>query len=327
VPSAEASNRVEDVRIRIGTRGSPLALAQAREVEMRLRAAHAASGDTGRLEVETRAIKTSGDRIQDRPLAEAGGKGLFTKEIEEALLAGEVDLAVHSMKDMPTELPPGLTLAAFLPREDVRDALICATAQSLAALPAGAVVATSSLRRQAQVRHLRPDLKVVQMRGNVETRLRKLAEGAADATLLAMAGLNRLGLTDRAAGPVPVEQMLPAVAQGAIGVEIRRDDTRMAGLLAPLNHEPTALAVTAERAFLAKLEGSCRMPIAALGELTTGPAGTLFAFRGMILSPDGRHCFEARREGRPEAALRLAEEAADQVIAAAGPELLRAMRA
>jgi hydroxymethylbilane synthase len=321
-----ASNPVPGVRVRIGTRGSPLALAQAREVEARLRAAHSAAQGAARLEVEIRTIKTTGDRIQDRPLAEAGGKGLFTKEIEEALLAGEVDLAVHSMKDMPTELPAGLTLAAFLPREDVRDALISAKAQSLAGLPAGAVVATASLRRQAQVRHLRPDLTVVPMRGNVETRLRKLADGAADATLLALAGLNRLGLANRAAGPVPVEEMLPAVAQGAIGVEIRSDDTRMAELLAPLNHEPTALAVTAERAFLAKLEGSCRMPIAALGELSTGPAGARFVFRGMILSPDGRHCFHARREGRPEAALRLAEDAAAEVIAAAGPNILRALR-
>jgi hydroxymethylbilane synthase len=316
---------VQGVRICIGTRGSPLALAQAREVEARLRAAHGSPRGAA-LEVDIRVIKTTGDRIQDRPLAEAGGKGLFTKEIEEALLAGDVDLAVHSMKDMPTELPEGLTLAAFLPREDVRDALISTKAQTLAALPAAAVVATSSLRRQAQVRHLRPDLKVVAMRGNVETRLRKLADGVADATLLALAGLNRLGLADRAAGPVPVEEMLPAVAQGAIGVEIRSDDTQMAELLAPLNHEPTALAVTAERAFLAKLEGSCRMPIAALGELAAGPSGARFIFRGMILSPDGRHCFHARREGRPESALRLAEDAAAEVIAAAGPDLLRTLR-
>ncbi|HXE86140.1 MAG TPA: hydroxymethylbilane synthase, partial [Hyphomicrobiaceae bacterium] len=208
---------MQAARIRIGTRGSPLALAQAREVEARLKAAHGPSagpgGAVGKLAFEVRIIKTSGDRIQDRPLAEAGGKGLFTKEIEEALLAREVEIAVHSMKDMPTVLPPGLTLAAFLPREDVRDALICAKASSLADLPGGAVVATSSLRRQAQVKHLRPDITVVSMRGNVETRLRKLAEGAADATLLAMAGLNRLGLADRAAGPVSVEEMLPAVAQ------------------------------------------------------------------------------------------------------------------
>ncbi len=309
-------------RIRIGTRGSPLALAQAREVEARLEAAHG----PGLLAFEIRVIKTTGDRIQDRPLAEAGGKGLFTKEIEEALLAGEVDIAVHSMKDMPTALPAGLTMAAFLPREDVRDALISSKAASLSDLPGGAVVATSSLRRQAQVRHLRPDLKVVPLRGNVETRLRKLAEGAADATLLALAGLNRLGLADRAAGPVPVDEMLPAVAQGAIGVEIRAGDTETAQVLAPINHELTALTVTAERVFLARLEGSCRTPIAALGELLEGPAGPRFVFRGMILSPDGRRCFRARREGRPEEALRLAEDAAAEILATAGPEFVRSLR-
>jgi hydroxymethylbilane synthase len=305
-------------KIRIGTRGSPLALAQAHEVQARLDSAHG----PGRLAFEVRVIKTTGDRIQDRPLAEAGGKGLFTKEIEEALLAGEVDIAVHSIKDMPTELPAGLALAAFLPREDVRDALICAKARALGDLPGGAVVATSSLRRQAQVRHLRPDLTVVSMRGNVETRLRKLAAGAADATLLAMAGLNRLGLADRAAGPVPIEEMLPAAAQGAIGVEIRAGDLARAELLAPINHEPTALAVTAERSFLAKLEGSCRMPIAALGELCGGH----FAFRGMILSPDGSRCYRALREGRPEEALQLAEAAAAEVLAKAGVEFLRALK-
>jgi hydroxymethylbilane synthase len=314
---------LQPARIRIGTRGSPLALAQAREVEDRLREAHG----PGRLAFEVRIIKTTGDRIQDRPLAEAGGKGLFTKEIEEALLAGEVEIAVHSMKDMPTVLPAGLTLAAFLPREDVRDALISPKAASLADLPGGALVATSSLRRQAQVRHLRPDIRVVSMRGNVETRLRKLAEGVADATLLALAGLKRLGLADRAAGPVPIEEMLPAVAQGAIGVEIRADDQEMAQILAPLNHEPTALAVAAERVFLARLEGSCRTPIAALGELVEGPGGLCFAFRGMILSPDGRRCFKARREGRPEEALRLAEDAAAEILAAAGPAFVRSLQA
>ena len=219
--------------IRIGTRGSPLALAQAREVQQRLEAAHG----TGKHAFEVRVIKTSGDRIQDRPLSEAGGKGLFTKEIEEALLAGEVDIAVHSMKDMPTVLPPGLTVACFLPREDVRDAFISRKAPSLSLLPKGAVVATSSLRRQAQVKHLRPDLAVIPMRGNVETRLRKIEEGVADATLLAMAGLKRLNLADRVTAPVPSEEMLPAVAQGAIGVETRVDDLTMAELLAPINHE------------------------------------------------------------------------------------------
>ena len=309
---------MQAAKIRIGTRGSPLALAQAREVQRRLEAAHGPGG----LAFEVRVIRTSGDRIQDRTLAEAGGKGLFTKEIEEALSAGEVDIAVHSMKDMPTILPEGLAVRCFLPREDVRDAFISHKAPTLALLPAGAVVATASLRRQAQVKHLRPDLAVVPMRGNVETRLRKLAEGAADATLLAMAGLKRLGLEDRVTAPVPVDEMLPAVAQGAIGVETRADDLTMAELIAPINHEPTALAVTAERAFLAKLEGSCRMPIAGLGEL----AGERFAFRGMILSPDGRDCYAARREGRPEAALQLAEDAAAELLDQAGPDFLDALQ-
>lgn len=303
--------------IRIGTRGSPLALAQAREVQQRLESAHGAGAHT----IEIRPIKTTGDRIQDRTLAEAGGKGLFTKEIEEALLAGEVDIAVHSMKDMPTLLPDGLTVACFLPREDVRDAFISSKAASLAALPAGAVVGTASLRRQAQVLNLRPDLTVVPMRGNVETRLRKLTEGVADATLLAMAGLKRLGLTDRVTAAVPVEEMLPAVAQGAIGVEARADDIAMAEVLAPLNHEPTALAVTAERAFLARLEGSCRMPIAGLAELD----GARFVFRGAVLTPDGRQAYTARREGRPAEAIRLAEEAAAELLAKAGPGFLEAL--
>jgi hydroxymethylbilane synthase len=269
-----------------------------------------------------RAIKTSGDRIQDRPLAEAGGKGLFTKEIEEALSAGEVDIAVHSTKDMPTLLPAGLALRCYLLREDVRDAFISRKAASLAELPAGAVVATSSLRRQAQVRHLRPDLAVIPIRGNVDTRLRKLAEGAADATLLALAGLKRLGFEDKATAPVPIEEMLPAVAQGAIGVETRADDLGMAEILAPINHEPTALAVTAERAFLARLEGSCRMPIAALGEI----AGGRFAFRGMILTPDGGSAWTTRRDGAPAAALKLAEDAAAELLAQAGPGFLRALQ-
>ena len=237
------------------------------------------------------------------------------------MLAGEVDIAVHSMKDMPTELPAGLTVACFLPREDVRDAFISRTAPRLGDLPQGAVVATSSLRRQAQVKHLRPDLTVVAMRGNVETRLRKLQEGAADATLLAMAGLKRLGLGDRVTAPMSTEEMLPAVAQGAIGVETRADDLAMARVLAPINHEPTALAVTAERAFLAKLEGSCRTPIAALAELDGGR----LTFRGMILTPDGSQCFATRREGTPAEALRLAEDAAAELLAKAGPDFLRAL--
>lgn len=301
-------------KIRIGTRGSPLALAQALEVERRLGTAYGA----GQVACEIRTIKTTGDRIQDKPLADAGGKGLFTKEIEDALIANEVDIAVHSMKDMPTKLPDGLTVTCLLPREDARDAFISPVARCLGALPRGATVATSSLRRQAQVKHLRPDLTVVAMRGNVETRLRKLNEGTAQATLLAMAGLNRLGLADRATALVSTDEILPAVAQGAIGVEIRAEDVEMAQLLAPINHEPTALAVAAERAFLAKLEGSCRMPIAALAEL----GGDRVTFRGMILAPDGSQCYATRREGSPAEALRLAEDAAAELLARAGPDFM-----
>src|SRR5690606_10629916 len=207
-------------------------------------------------EIEIVVIRTSGDRIQDRPLSEAGGKGLFTKEIEEALLDGSIDLAVHSMKDMPTVLPDGLTIAAMLPREDVRDAFISVKWPSIDALPQGAVVGSSSLRRQAQLRRLRPDLQLVNYRGNVETRLKKLADGAVDATLLAVAGLKRLGLANRITVAIPDHELLPAVAQGAIGVECRFDDEDTTALLASLNDAATSLCVTAERAFLARLEGS-----------------------------------------------------------------------
>ena len=310
---AFGDERVQAGRLKIGTRGSPLALAQAQEVRRRLMAAH--GWDEAAVEIRT--FKTSGDRIQDRSLAEAGGKGLFTKEIEEALLSGEVDLAVHSMKDMPTELPAGLVIAALLPREDVRDAFISTRWASLADLPQGAVVGTSSLRRRAQVQRMRPDVKVVEFRGNVETRLRKLAEGVADATFLACAGLNRLGQTDRITAAMPVAEMLPAVAQGAIGIEVRSDDERSSAWVMPLNHQPTSICVAMERAFLARLEGSCRTPIAGLAELTD--KGTI-RFCGMILSLDGTQCLETIREGTPERALVMGEEAGQELLDRAGPD-------
>ncbi len=302
--------------IRIGTRGSPLALAQAGEVRDRLTAAHGL--DAGAFEIVV--IKTSGDRIQDRSLSEVGGKGLFTKEIEEALLAREIDIAVHSMKDMPTELPAGLAMAAILPRADVRDAFISLKWASLAEMPKGAVIGTSSLRRAAQVRRQRPDLNVVPFRGNVETRLRKLAEGQADATLLACAGLQRLGLPERITAPVPVDVMLPAVAQGAIGIEARTGELAVARLLAAINEPGSALAVEAERAFLARLEGSCRTPIAGLAQLDGGR----LRFVGEILTPDGRDAHMAQREGRPEEAVKLAVDAADELLRRAGPEFFGA---
>jgi hydroxymethylbilane synthase len=266
-------------------------------------------------DIEIVVIRTTGDRIQDRPLSEAGGKGLFTKEIEEALLEGTIDMAVHSMKDMPTVLPEGLTIAAFLPREDVRDAFISVKWPSIAALPQGAVVGSSSLRRQAQLRRLRPDLQLVNYRGNVETRLSKLAGGAVDATLLAVAGLNRLGLADRITTAIPADELLPAVAQGAIGIECRFDDEDTSELLAPLNDASTALCVTAERAFLARLEGSCRTPIAGLGQLDGGT----FTFRGEILAPDGSQSHATSRSGTPAAAVQLATDAAEELLAKAGP--------
>lgn len=292
-------------RLRIGTRGSPLALAQARETRDRLASAHGLSPD----EIEIVAITTTGDRIRDRPLAEIGGKGLFTKEIEDALAAGEIDLAVHSMKDLPAQLPKGLSIAALLPREDARDALISPVAQSLAGLPQGAVIGTSSVRRTAQVLRLRPDINTVEFRGNVETRLRKLAEGVAQATFLACAGLNRLGLADKITTPMPVEIMLPAVAQGAIGLEIRQHDEITRTLLAAINHRDTEIAVACERAFLAALDGSCRTPIAGHAVLDGGS----LRFRGHSLTLDGAHCFETTRHGGHADAARMGREAGEEV--------------
>ncbi len=245
-------------RIKIGTRGSPLALAQARETRERLIAAHGLAPS----DIEIVTITTTGDMIKDRPLSEIGGKGLFTKEIEEALLSGAIHLAVHSMKDLPASLPEGLTIAAVLPREDPRDAFMSLVAGSIAELKHGATLGSSSVRRTAQLLRLRPDLKTVQFRGNVETRLRKLSEGVADATFLACAGLNRLGLADKITLAMPTDIMLPAIAQGAIGIEIRDGDQATRELLSAINHTPSEIAVTCERAFLKALDGSCRTPLA-----------------------------------------------------------------
>lgn len=310
-PVASTEDILQQPRLRIGTRGSALALAQARQVQRLLIAAHGFDES----EIEIVVIRTTGDRIQDRPLSEAGGKGLFTKEIEEGLLDGSLDLAVHSMKDMPTVLPDGLTIAAMLQREDVRDAFISVKWASLDALPQGATVGSSSLRRQAQLRRARPDLQVVTYRGNVETRLRKLGEGVVDATLLAVAGLNRLGLADRITAAISADVMLPAVAQGAIGIECRFDDEDTTSLLGSLNDAATSLCVTAERAYLARLEGSCRTPIAGLGTLS----GTTFTFRGEILTPDGKESHATSRTGSPAAAVQLATDAAEELLAQAGP--------
>ena len=299
--------------IRIGTRGSKLALAQAHEVRDRLAAAHGLEA----ADFEIVVITTTGDRVHDRPLAEIGGKGLFTKEIEEALVAARIDMAVHSMKDMPAELPAGLGIACLLPREDPRDAFLSPVASDLAGLAPGARIGSSSVRRAAQARRLRPDLYVVPFRGNVDTRLAKLAAGEVAATFLACAGLNRLGLADRITSPVPVDVMLPAVAQGAVGIEIRDHDERTAGLIAAINDEATAITVAAERAFLAALGGSCRTPLAGHAVLAEGRV----KFRGQALSLDGRQVFETAREGAAGDAAALGHDAGREVKAAAGPAL------
>ncbi|WP_425407287.1 hydroxymethylbilane synthase [Hwanghaeella sp.] len=291
--------------LRIGTRGSPLALAQAYEARDRLLAAHPD------LNVEIIEIKTTGDKVQDRPLSEIGGKGLFSKELDAAQLENRVDIGVHSMKDLETWLPDGIVLGAFLPREDVRDALICPTASRLADLPEGAVVGTSSLRRQAQILAKRPDLKVVPFRGNVQTRLRKLASGEADATLLAMAGLNRLSMEDIAATALAPEELLPAVAQGAIGITTRAGADDILELLAPLNDPDTAWRVTAERAFLAELDGSCRTPIGGLAEAV----GDQVRFRGLVARPDGSGMMSVERSGPLGDALALAIDAGKTLAA------------
>ncbi|SEP81045.1 hydroxymethylbilane synthase [Thalassovita taeanensis] len=265
--------------LKIGTRGSPLALAQAYETRARLSTAF----DLPEQAFEIVVIKTTGDRVLDRPLKEIGGKGLFTKEIEDAMLSGDIDLAVHSMKDMPVAQPAGLLLDTYLPREDVRDAFVSLAVETLSDLPEGAEVGSSSLRRRAQLLNAFPHLKVVELRGNVQTRLKKLENGVAQATFLAMAGLNRLGMADIARSAIAPEQMLPAVAQGAIGIERRADDSRAAAMLEAIHHLETGQRLAAERSFLKALDGSCETPIAGLAELD----GTTLRLRGEVLRPDG----------------------------------------
>ncbi len=298
--------------LRIGTRGSPLALAQAHETRARLAAAHPELAAPDAVEIVV--VKTTGDRILDRTLSEAGGKGLFTKELEEALADDRVDLAVHSMKDVPTWLPDGLAIPVLLPREDPRDAFFSERARTLDELPAGSVVGTASLRRQAQVLMRRPDLRVVPFRGNVQTRLRKLAEGEADATLLALAGLRRMGMADRVASVIEPEDMLPAVAQGAIGIEVRAGDQRTLGYLAPLACAATMARVTAERALLAVLDGSCRTPIAALAVLD----GDELYLRGLVASPDGARVLRTERRGRAADAAEIGADAGAELKARGG---------
>lgn len=300
--------------LKIGTRGSPLALAQAYETRARL----AAAFDLPLEAFEIVVIKTTGDNqaliAADKPLKELGGKGLFTKEIEEDLLSGAIDIAVHSMKDMPVAQPEGLALDTYLPREDVRDAFISPALKSLHDLAEGAVVGTSSLRRRAQLLNRRPDLKVVEFRGNVQTRLRKLSEGVAECTFLAMAGLNRLAMDDVPATAIETSDMLPAVAQGAIGIERRSDDSRAGDMLAAIHDHETGQRLAAERAFLAALDGSCETPIAGLAELD----GTTLHLRGEVLRPDGSEAISDDQTCAVEDGAELGREMAAKLLEKAG---------
>ena len=301
--------------LKIGTRGSPLALAQAHETRDRLMAAHGLPETAFEIVV----IKTTGDDAAliaaDKALKELGGKGLFTREIEEALLSGAIDIAVHSMKDMPTAQPPGLLLDCYLPREDVRDAFVSPRFARIADLPEGAVVGSSSLRRRAQLANRRPDLKLVEFRGNVQTRMKKLADGVAVATFLAMAGLNRLGMNDAARSAIAVDEMLPAVAQGAIGIERRADDARVAALLAAIHDRDTGLRLAAERAFLLRLDGSCETPIAGLAVLE----GDQLWLRGEILRPDGSASVKGEVRGAASDGATMGVALAEEVLGRAGP--------
>lgn len=300
--------------VKIGTRGSPLALVQAKEVQARLLEANR---DLSPRNVEIVVIKTTGDKILDKHLMNAGGKGLFTKEIEEALLDGSIDCAVHSTKDMPTSLPDGLVLSTFLPREDARDVFISDKYHNLNDLPVGATVGTASLRRRAQALSVRPDLNIITFRGTVETRMRKIKEGQADATFLALAGLNRLGMSDMAAHIMPTVTFLPAPSQGAVCVEIREDDKTMENLLIPLHCENTAIVISSERAFLQALDGSCRTPIAA--HATIDDAGVLI-LEGAIYSIDGKKCFRDERYGTVAQAESMGQNMGRDLRERAGPE-------
>ena len=297
--------------LRIGSRGSPLALVQARTVRARIAAVLAC--DEASIEIVV--IRTTGDMIQDRPLSEAGGKGLFTKEIEEALLDGRIDLAVHSSKDMPTFSQPGLMLAACLEREDARDAFISRKARTLADLPAGATLGTVSQRRQAIAMRMRPDLRVVPIRGNVDTRLGRLDSGEVDATILALAGLKRLGRVDRVTSVMSVEDFLPAVGQGAIGIEARASDDATRAVLARIDHADTSVALAAERAFLAELDGSCKTPIA--GHATVD--GDTLRFRGLIARPDGAAAHDISGSGHRSDAVKIGTEAGRELKRLSGP--------
>jgi hydroxymethylbilane synthase len=299
-------------RLRIGTRGSRLARVQTELVCRTLAAAHPELAAPGALEPVV--IRTTGDRVTDRPLAELGGKGLFCKELEAALLDGRIDLAVHSIKDLPTWLPDGLVIGAVLERADPRDALIARVPTTIAGLPHGALIGTGSVRRKAQLLAWRPDLRIASFRGNVDTRLRRLAAGEVDATLLAQAGLSRLGLAEVGALTLSVEEMLPAVGQGAIGAECRGDDAPTLALLAAIDHPPSSACVRAERALLAALDGSCHTPIGGLAEVVEGA----LRLRALIARPEGTACLRAERTGAIADAAKLGQDAGVELAARAG---------
>jgi hydroxymethylbilane synthase len=303
-------------RISIGTRGSPLALAQTEMVRAHLIAAHPDLAGAGAVTIEI--IRTTGDKVFDRPLAEIGGKGLFTKEIDDAMLDGRIDLAVHSMKDVPTQLPDGIVIPCCLEREDPRDAWIGGAGGGLDELPSGAVVGTASLRRASQVLARRPDLTVVPLRGNVGTRIDKVADGEVAATMLAIAGLKRLGRADAATAILETDVMLPAIAQGAVGVACRADDAEAHALLAPLAHAATGVQVDAERALLTRLDGSCRTPIAGLARID----GDTIALRGLVAKVDGSHVIAMEETGSISAAADIGAALGDRLLAEAGPSFL-----
>jgi hydroxymethylbilane synthase len=301
-------------RIIIGTRGSALALVQARWVAAQLMNRHP------ELQVELNIIKTKGDKILDVPLAKVGGKGLFVKEIEDALLGGRADIAVHSMKDVPTVLPGGLFIAASPPREDYRDALITRTGGDFETLPPRARVGTSSLRRQAQLKHHRPDLRIFSLRGNIDTRLKKLETENLEAIVLAAAGLSRMNMTDRISQYFDPDIMLPAIAQGALGIEARINDDRVLSRIAFLHHQPTAVCVAAERAFLERMEGGCQVPLGALARLS--PNERSLTLTGLVADPDGKRFLKDHRETRPDHAARTGRELADALLARGGAEIM-----
>jgi len=299
--------------IRIATRKSPLAMWQAEHVADALRAVHP------ELEVEILGMRTKGDKILDTPLAKIGGKGLFVKELEERMLTGDADIAVHSMKDVPVELPEGLHLAVILEREDPRDAFVSGDHGSLDALPPGARVGTSSLRRQCQLADRRPDLQITPLRGNVNTRLRKLDEGEYDAIILASAGLLRLGFGERIRSFITPEDSLPAIGQGAIGIECRRDDARVNTLLQPLHHAPTAARISAERAMNHRLEGGCQVPIGGHAVLEDGE----LYLRGLVGTVDGNEIIRAEIRGPEVDAERLGKALAEELLAHGADRILR----